>query len=342
VKCEAKLNCWLNSYKKIFSDKLFSNLDLFEKFKILESIMWILIFFIFTLISEQSFAAEEVMQVESAEEFAQSLVCINGDYPGVLGLTDSKRREVRVFLLIFHQNQFSCDDVLGEVFCFLFEKNHWDFFLDFSREAMFFELLSKEAQIIPKSLEYWDDRKSWDELMRFSCQRDYLACCRVLVAAGGKINLLRTKDDDFSLLAIACSHGFNDVIRFLLDKGADVNDRESRLPLILSVKQENEDVVGCLLEAGAKPGDFYSIGTEERNVFDIVETAFQDSRQNPKHPITRLLVSAWKCGHLWREQFKLNKRDVYESRKGKIERSIATSNILSPLFDADGCIISTF
>lgn len=70
--------------------------------------------------------------------------------------------------------------------------------------------------------------------------------------------------DNITLLIMACRYERNDVIDYLISKGADVNHHTNRngyilVPIVIACQRDNIDILRTLLDAGA---DYYNTGNQ--------------------------------------------------------------------------------
>jgi hypothetical protein len=248
---------------------------------------------IFSLFPSLIFAAEiESSGITPAEEFAQELVRMRGAPDFLKGLDPEKLKKVKILLLIARQTRLMCDDVTGVLVCFLLDKNSEDFFPDLLQVPRLLGLLSQEVGVSFENLKNEFGQLSLDYPFRFCCQkRGYFNCCKVLAAAGAYID--SSKEEFYSPLTIACQAGCDEIVKFLICNGVDVDDRGRRLSLFFALKSGKESIVRDLLEAGAKIGCI--LGFEPGvNLILTAESCFGDHIFNPRHPITKLLFKTWK------------------------------------------------
>jgi len=87
--------------------------------------------------------------------------------------------------------------------------------------------------------------------------------------ARGSIDINSTNGDVGPALCLAAYGGHSSLVRFLLDRGADVNvkDRRGSFPLMDAVMGQHRDVVQILLERGADP--FMTINGENGEPTDF-------------------------------------------------------------------------
>ena len=85
-----------------------------------------------------------------------------------------------------------------------------------------------------------------------SCKKVELSCIEQLLQKGADVNY-KSKSNGFTSLHYATSSGSVDVVKLLLDKGADINalDNKGTTPLMLAVKNNSLPIAKLLLERGA-------------------------------------------------------------------------------------------
>ncbi len=91
-----------------------------------------------------------------------------------------------------------------------------------------------------------------DTALMFAARVGDLESAKVLVAAGGNVN-----DEDawgVSAMVLAAHSGFNELVAFLLDKGADVNaDQAGFAAIHAAIMRRDEPLAAMLLKRGANP-----------------------------------------------------------------------------------------
>lgn len=82
----------------------------------------------------------------------------------------------------------------------------------------------------------------------------HLGVLRLLIDAGADVNL-RSRDRDNSPLMDAAAEGLTDIVRELINRGADLKgvSRNGQNVLVLAIGKGAQDVAALLLEAGADP-----------------------------------------------------------------------------------------
>lgn len=82
----------------------------------------------------------------------------------------------------------------------------------------------------------------------FCCNGDII-CIRLFLEYDANINIQRNYDNDRTPLLLACNEGNVEVVKILIENGADVNliDRNGTTPLMTAVSSGNIDIVEILL-----------------------------------------------------------------------------------------------
>lgn len=112
------------------------------------------------------------------------------------------------------------------------------------------------------------------------------ATAKILIDAGADLNGKakgRTKEQIMTPLIFAINLGKNDVVRTLIEAGADLNatDDMKRPPLINSLETENVEITKLLIKSGAdvnrqsKFGEIALIGAIQHNSVEIVQMLIQ-------------------------------------------------------------------
>lgn len=98
-----------------------------------------------------------------------------------------------------------------------------------------------------------EDSHRWTPLF-FATERGNADLVRWLLDKGANVRAVCRQQH--SALSVAAQEGFTDIAHILLDAGADVNERDAnfRTPLMYAVKTGHRDTVRLLLERGADTG----------------------------------------------------------------------------------------
>ncbi len=90
-----------------------------------------------------------------------------------------------------------------------------------------------------------------DTPLHYACEYGHSDVVRLLLEHGANMSL--SDDNDWTPLDRACEQGFPNIVRLLLDHGAEVNDWDEggRTPLHVACLYGRSDVVRLLLEKGA-------------------------------------------------------------------------------------------
>ncbi len=103
----------------------------------------------------------------------------------------------------------------------------------------------------PSRLDLNDAWRQWTPLMR-ACQHNYLEIVKLLLDAGANINYIGPQKSTALIKAV---HYCNfDIASFLISKGASVNNQDTsgNTALIFAIQVHRDDLVDLLLDAGAK------------------------------------------------------------------------------------------
>ncbi|KAJ3027214.1 hypothetical protein HDV00_011346 [Rhizophlyctis rosea] len=101
-------------------------------------------------------------------------------------------------------------------------------------------------------------RTSWDDegCLRAACARGHIDVVKALVEAGANINEAEMDKDSHWLplppLCLAAQEGHIEIVQYLLGAGADVSIWSNR-PLLLAIERGQMDVVKCLVETVGNP-----------------------------------------------------------------------------------------
>ncbi|CAG2188628.1 unnamed protein product [Mytilus edulis] len=151
-------------------------------------------------------------------------------------------------------------DKTFDFLCFYFGNKFQKSFLQFADSKMLYERTVLESLISPdKTVEdftIWiadvnEDECGWTNPLTASCKHANSDIVRLLIEKGADVNVCCGLG--LTPLLWSCKLDNSDIVRLLVEKGADVNlsDEDGHNPLIWSCKHDNSDIVRLLVEKGA-------------------------------------------------------------------------------------------
>ena len=89
-----------------------------------------------------------------------------------------------------------------------------------------------------------------DSLLMKACKVGDIDCIQLLITHGADISFV-SHYSGHTALTLASFHGYESIVKLLLEHGAEINPETGLLPLVEACKAGNLDVAELLLNSGA-------------------------------------------------------------------------------------------
>jgi len=127
-----------------------------------------------------------------------------------------------------------------------FVNQYFDQIKKFNFGIQIIQVANNNSQIVLNLL----DKETYSDSLFIACENEYLEIVKLLIENGADIN----KSDNYGQtpLFIACQNGYLEIVKLLIENGADINksNNNGKTPLFIAREYQRFEITAVLIENG--------------------------------------------------------------------------------------------